>query len=486
MQKFFESGIISTYIKYLLENTPLPLFPCINENEYMVKGNIYIYKNRILKCTKSGTFIIKKNVEKEVNYLYPLNERTVRDEYFVENNICYEYDEHGVKQIVLNPPQPWHSASMIRVTDDDKELEPIPFSVTDSRILLTDEIFAKYEVLNNFTFRQPVNGLTQTFHSNTSYYDSKTHKMLGEYLRLIKNQFGLNLMSLYNCYCYEDSYELSFDEKNNIIPVGVSTKKTLLVPIKFNKPYTVALDCPFPFKYKGIIYNNGLIKNDQDTEYISNMMSDGMMYKTNSSFNNPFTIIVSNILKPSYDYGERYLQQYEKSLYLALEVPRSLNNTLTVLEGDYTNIGSRYVIGMEMLSNDDATSETYLQDQYELNRIKDNFMTKPSLLSQNDGQQHPFADKLISYLVRNTVDEREYINENISKIKKDIGYNSRYKGVWTNALRYVLYNSYLKAVDKYNTDKVFRNDLNDKDILGYLDSDIEEAIRKGFVKYGTR
>ena len=47
MQKFFESTLVSTYIKYLLANTPLPLYPTIQTGDMLIAGMTYIYKKDI-------------------------------------------------------------------------------------------------------------------------------------------------------------------------------------------------------------------------------------------------------------------------------------------------------------------------------------------------------------------------------------------------------------------------------------------------------
>ena len=70
MQNFFETTIVSTYIKYLLSCTPLPIYPTINTDDEMIEGVTYIYKNDILKCTKSGRFIGVKGTKYVQDYLY--------------------------------------------------------------------------------------------------------------------------------------------------------------------------------------------------------------------------------------------------------------------------------------------------------------------------------------------------------------------------------------------------------------------------------
>ena len=53
-QKFFTKTLESKFIKNLLNNTPLPIYKVVAEGDYIFKDSIYIYKDNIIQCTKSG------------------------------------------------------------------------------------------------------------------------------------------------------------------------------------------------------------------------------------------------------------------------------------------------------------------------------------------------------------------------------------------------------------------------------------------------
>lgn len=452
IQEFFKSTLISKFIKYLLSYTPLPLYSVIEHNQFMVEGSIYIYKDKVLKCTKSGIFNANLEYELDSQNLCVSDSLTVKGE---SPNYTYEYIVDG---------------EIIKVKGDDKFLTILPYNkdeyssplvVTNNIVKIHNVILAEYKIINHYNFGEFKNGITKRFVSNTSYYDSITHKYLGDYLRLLRNQYEVDLMSLYNCYNYEMVENISIDTKTTDRQVVVEKPykgyKILLVPIKFNTPYTIALDCNTPVYLKGVIYNNGLVSDISNSNFVSNLIGDDVVSYGCTQFLRPFLYTISN--------DKPYIQQFETNLYIAIQVPYNLKSTLTVIEGDFTNTSKRIVSDIKVLNEADPK------------RITSALSSTPSLLSHNDTLQHPFSDKLISYLLRNTIDEREYIDDNVANIEKKIGYNPLYQGMWDPQLRYILHNRYMGVVDKYN--------LNTYDILGFVDRDIEDAVRKGYIKFDS-
>ena len=426
------SDLTIKYIKYLLAKTPLPLFPTIEHGQYMVKGVHYIYKDKVLLCTESGTFLVTKDFDVELDYLRVNNLLTVMPE--DRQDAIYLYEN----QFDTNP-------------------KASPLVTTDKLISINNyKKEAKFKLKDNFFFGQERLGVTQTFVSNSTLYDNNTHKFLGTYLRLLRNQYGLDLMSLYNCYNEFIVYDISLDRhRNKVNDTGIRNKQVLLVPIKFNTTYTIAFECHLPILVKSIFYNNGLVLNSRSTNtYLSYKLNDEVKQINYCSFNQPFTISLLN--------DDKELQSYEDCLYLAIQVPRGHTSTLTVLEGDYTSDCTHRISDIRCL-----------RKKYDVLRMSKLLYSKPSLLSENDNKQHPFADKLISYLLRNTIDTREYIDDNVANVEKTIHYYPPYQGQWDIQLRYILFKRYMRICDKYG--------LNKEDILGYVDNDIEDAIRKGYM-----
>ena len=84
-------------------------------------------------------------------------------------------------------------------------------------------------------------GLTESFLSTSGQYDMDTHRKLGDYLRLLRSVYGLDLMPLYNCFnnYFVDNVDLS---SGNLSSNGNSHYRVTLVPIKFNKDYTITMN----------------------------------------------------------------------------------------------------------------------------------------------------------------------------------------------------------------------------------------------------
>lgn len=431
LESFKQSSIATKYIKYLLSHTPLPLHPTIEHGQYMIEGVNYIYKDKVIRCTQSGRFSSIYGYDFGSDFLRVSNSLSVSPG---DKKVMYIYDP-GTSKAKFSP-----------------------LVVTDRKVCEPYNVQGEFELVNNYSFGEHEVGLTQRFVSNSSHYDNLTHKFLGQYLRLIRNQFDLDLMSLYNCYNNEVCTTFSLDAfTSSVKDRTLKGKKVLLVPIKFNTTYTIAIDCDIPFLIKGVVYNNGLVVNSENNEYVSNLLEDKIVQINYSRFNKPFTVSLLN--------NSKYLQQFEDCLYMAIQVPYDLDSTLTVLEGDFLSCESRHICDIKALK------------EGKIMNIGDLLHSKPSLLCTNDKQQHPFSDKLISYLLRNTIDTREYIDDNVANVEKKIGYYPLYQGMWDAYLRYILFNRYMDMCDKRGLDK--------EDILGYVDRDIENAVRKGYINYAA-
>ena len=370
----------------------------------MIKDNYYLYLNRILRCTRTGLF---------------------------RGGRADVYDYLKVSNLV-------YCGEDIRVTD--------------SPLLYGGARMATYEVICPYSFGESINGLTETFISNKTYYDSETHKRLGDYLRLLHATSGVNLMSLYNCFC--NKYVDNVNIVNGYLEEVTDDKyKVTLIPVKFNRTYTIAIDSESPIYIKPVIYKGVLLKNT-DEEYIYDGDNSKVLKISYSRYQHPFTYKVLN-------YDEEP-QKYENNLYLAIQLPKNNDSLITVLEGEYDNYNYDKIFDAKM----------YTTSDYAI--INKTLTSAVSLLNQRGQTQYTYSDKLIAYLLQNTIDDRDKIGENTERVQNSVGFYTKYKGQWDYALRGMLYNKYMNVRKK-------RDELNYNDILGYVDLDVENAINKGFI-----
>jgi hypothetical protein len=117
-----------------------------------------------------------------------------------------------------------------------------------------------------------------------------------------------------------------------------------------------------------------------------------------------------------------------------------------------------------------------------LSNIKAPLITPLQLLRFNTQEQHPFADRLIEYLLENAITNHdEEISENVLRVQKIITENSHIhdfipevNGFWSEEMNKILY--------EYMTTHVKTFEEN-HDILGYVDKDVEKNYAS--VKYYT-
>ncbi len=467
-QQYFTNTIISKFIKYLLAYSPLPVYPTISTDDLIIEGCTYVYKYLIIKCTKTGLFKGIKHNQSVVDHLY-VNEylQTTDNDRVLEH---YGYlTKNGKEQ------EDWHFWGEGYSKYNGKNISEKSYEVREDGtpgiggLTVTDDIVkydkmpaATFEFVDYYNFGHDYLNITNRFISNYSYYDSETHRRLGEYLRCLRDIYDLDLMGLYNCFNYNfvDNLSLKVDRAGTGVVQSSNEKtKLMLVPIKFNKTYTIAMDCSFPVLLRSVIYDKTLLK-DSNGRLLIDRLQETTMQINGMTFGSPIEYSITN------EYKE--LQNFEKNLYLAIQIPSNLQSSIVILEGRYSNSTGRRTVNVENLNS----MPTY--------QVSELFRSNLSLLEKNDGKQYPFADKLIAYLLRYTIDTREYIDDNVERIENAIKYDPNtvedfQKGIWDLDLRYVLFRNYLNIKNKDFISKL--------DITGFVDKDIENAAIKGWIDY---
>lgn len=417
-QRFFTNTIKSNFIKALIYNTPIPLIGSVNDKSYILKDNIYIYKNNIIKCTKSGMI---KVPEIEPNY-----------------NAYYK----------------------------NGSIEVIPSEV-DDKLYKYENIIANYvklergsfKIIDTYDFGKYYPKFTELYYSKYGYYDSQTHEYLGKLLRLYRDILEINLMPYYNCVSgnYISGIVIYPDK---IKEEPSDNYKTFKIPIKFNTNYTLAIDSNSNVKTATILLSGNHIIEDikyynESGSLLTFNPNDVVMKNINifssTSFKQP-KIVGINILK---DENASIIEKYERYLYLLIQIPRTNDSSVVLLEGDYTNVKAENVYSIEGIQ--------------ELNdlELSDIMTSDLSLLQMNDNITYPFADRLIEYLLLNVINPRDEVTKNIGRVQDlFINYDSIHE-VWNNTLRSNIYIGYQK------NDMIRRLDLN-----GFVDIDTERLMKK--------
>lgn len=117
-------------------------------------------------------------------------------------------------------------------------------------------------------------------------------------------------------------------------------------------------------------------------------------------------------------------------------------------------------------------------------------ISKLQLLAFNTGESHPFADRLIEYLIGSVITPMDEIPDNIKraqKVMKQNSHNFKIEGLWENKMQKILYDYVMNAgpieivddklVDKrsgYQSRLGHTHKSTIYDILGYVDKDTEK------------
>lgn len=371
---------------------------------------------------------------------------------------------------------------------------------TSSGILdtqLTEER-AKYEYCD---LTVPTSGFT----SKVSWYDSDTHKHLGNYLRYLRDARSIDLMRYYNCY---NSTELTdvYLTTVEVDPLLCSDKvfpkpypqllcgqaqrrqaestyrfgslsgyKVVAVPIKFDTTYTIAVESHTVVSIRGIIYNNtGMVKKATGG-YYSDDLEHSCTTLSNARFEEPFTYRLDLASACCTLTDEQKLELYtrQQDLYLVIQLPSNTASSIVVLEGNYTQ--TRAEIEVSNLGHPDFQAHEHF-DSRSITVKK--YPDKLSLLTYNTGVSYAFSDRLVEYLLLNVVTPLETLPTNISRVQQSLRRLSpRYRDRLTT--KSAVLGIWDDAISTYIQDLVFRNQSimeYSLDHDGYINKDVESLL----------
>ena len=325
----------------------------------------------------------------------------------------------------------------------------------------------KYTIIRSYDWGKVYNKYTQNYISTSDYYDYFTHEYLGDFLRCYRDIKGIDLMPYYNI--YNDNYISNF----RITSAGLeeyynNTFKILKVPIRYNKKYTICMDCSSevwmcPALFVGnipLVIKSTSGNKNADVNMTERLNEYGNYIKSfnSMSFRNPVIFEVQNTSEKSKysDLDCAYFQQYERDLVLLIQMPIVNNSSIVILEGNYTDTNSDKII--------DNTEAWQLHDT-ELNKV---FCSNLSLMQLNCKENYVYSDRLIEYLLLNVITSQDTIDGNVEYIQQlsPVLVPHNYTvGIWNN----------------YTRSKLFRYSINHKntkglDFNGFVDKDTEDFL----------
>ena len=271
-----------------------------------------------------------------------------------------------------------------------------------------------YNIIDDLNMIDENHMYENTYDSIYSYYDSYTHERLGEYLRYYRSSTGIDLMPFYNCFSNRYCDDIRFIKNSSLYTHKLNSKKVLMIPIKFDKYYTIAINSMSPVMLKALFYNDGLITYDKNHLNLNNLLNnakcsmslDGFTvehldtfddngyanikssepaYISHTYYNKPFVFKISLNNDTMSDAIKRTLKSYEKYLYLFIQLNSSIETSISVLEGNY----------LKSINND-----VY------------NFEHKFMYI---DGQEHDVLNELkLNILDKNSYKYYNFLNSNIT------------------------------------------------------------------------
>lgn len=315
----------------------------------------------------------------------------------------------------------------------------------------------KYEILDSYTMGNYVPKYTYKYLSSSNFYDSKTHEMLGNYLRLYRDQTNIDLLPFYNC--FSNNYTSGIRVRDGeVINTKSTAYKCALIPILLNRKYTIAFDCVSNVWFAPVFLHHDYFVNfsvgDQNydlTRMITAPSYSSVIAQTSMSFTQPYVYSLNLDSIPEDEL--KLFKQYEDYLYLLIQMPMNNSSSITVLEGDYTSLRTKKQYNPEYVEE--------LSDA-ELNHI---LLSNLVLLQFNDQSQLPYSPRLFEYLLQNVITEEDVFWKDVANIQDYLNFPvtfKKMKGVWDKTIRSKLYQL-----------STSNSECRKVDLNGYVDKEVE-------------
>lgn len=471
MLNYNDSNICVGFIKQLLATFNLPMIPVVKEDMYLKEGNFYIYGFKIIKMlttvSKAPSTLSSQTYEDIAPYIW--NKKAVGSSLAYNKKALNFTQTLAVNSNIYDTHTHTYLGNYLRFLRD----------FTGLNLMSMYNCFSN-EIVNNIDINFTINSLTPIQYNRVV---NQTLTMSSTYPGATITQNTDDSFSSLNINLDNDAYDngvldVPYEETPFIKQIQVSSSDTKYkiykIPVKFNKSYTIALESPFPVEFVCGFYSKTLMTDTNlTTIYPKTYRSINAM-----RFSEPILFDALTKFPPTDAYIDK-----EEDLCLFIKVASSNKSSIVVLEGDYRQYNSVYFNDSDIGSlqkhnysvNNYDNKESYEKESVPsvvTDKTKIKLISSLQLLSINSLISHPFADRLLEYLVDNAITHLDAVSDNIKRIQKYLcASNKNYAidvyGQWGNDYNNRIYDSVVLNNDYL----VFH-----QDVLGYVDKDIEHKM----------
>ena len=335
--------------------------------------------------------------------------------------------------------------------------------------------------LDAYDVNKSLFNLTKTLPIRNNQYDTETHEQLGNYLRFQRDYFNIDLMSMYNCLTTDLAYNLNIKTSKINFDSSDSAYKIYVVPIKLWNKYAIAIDCATSVEVVAGFYKGRNQLSSTNSNNLTTLYTNSYRKLSGLQLNRP--IVYDNLLKyitsdsASTDTIKSWYNK-ESDLKLFIKVPYTNKSSIVVLELnsdvelDINNVTNTISPNNTFLSNYKLKYRKLIVNYKDVDSVPNSiFNSNLQLLEKNDCTQHPFADRLIEYIIKNAITPIDNYSLNIERvetnlIKKKVLDTYTPHMEYTDTLRKLIY---LKSMEKEMLDNYF-------DVIGYVDKDVEDVV----------
>lgn len=494
MIKFNDSNIFVGYIKQLLSSFNLPKY-----RVYTRDNERYFEENN-----KESQEILSSNVTPRLANKYIVN--------YIKDDMISYYDKLG-----------WHNTGKDFIYGKKDYNSTRKLSLSDGNVYNSDT----HEYLGDYLrFQRDYLGLDlmPLYNCFSNRQANQLYKAEDRTV-LVKDSASSNTTSYkFNYFNYNINFDSSdTNYKIYMLPVKLFRQYTIAIesekPVEMfcalydsyfnNRQYQDLIPLTYQ-KFNSLSFSKPVVYDKLTAGYL---FEDTRNINVNNHTNTAYTI--KDFVKDNINLSRLSLQ--ERNLKLFIKLPADIETSIVILEGNYLGYNNggvkklsyinkklwqessnRTVINYETEKEAEefatdqngniqykkeynpATSEAeyvpiikpnvILKHNPEVYDRNINYITDLQLLDFNTKISYPFADRLIEYLIENTIDVREDLPDNMKRVETVMSMNGidfNTTGVWNDKIRPYIYD----YMNDYQTKGVGDNN---HDILGYIDKDTEK------------